>query len=343
MANEEAQKAAAKIASELSKLDFILPGELERVLPFISSKVDFAKFWEIAKRIPDLFRSSRLQHDVHEKLWGEYQELCDRAKNLQEGERDAKAAESSRNCRLIRSTIEDARHSGADVKNISDLGSARTKLGQAMDLMKERFLLKSDREACWEAWKETNEAISRRRESIYEDNYINLEKGNLSLISSLLDRFEPYEAIKYIKETQAKIKESDLTKDQRGWLREGIQRLWDRAVGQIEERKKAKDRKREEWLKRQEEYRRKHEQWQQNAEAKIGRLNNVIEKNEQYIERLQDQIDRLESQIDDSSNESFIDRARGWIEEKYAKIREVENNNRDIESKISDIRAQLDK
>lgn len=343
MAKDEAAIAARNIASELSTLSVILPSEIERILPFGSSKVDYARFWGKAKEITELFRSSSLRPADRAKLWGKYQELCERAKDLQGRERDEKAAESNRNYSLIRSIISDAKLYASGAKTFHDLRSARASIARAMELMKEQFLFKVDREACWEAWKEANDAVSRRREGICEGNYVTIEKGDLSLIGSLLGRGEPYEAINYIKQAQTKIKELDLTHDQRGWLRESLQRLWDSAIRQIEERKSAKERKHQEWLKRQEEYHRKREQWQQNTEARIGRLNNAIDKSEQYIEQQKDQIDRLESQIDDSSNDNFIDRARGWIEEKYAKIQEAENTIRDIESKISDIRAQLDK
>jgi chromosome segregation ATPase len=208
--------------------------------------------------------------------------------------------------------------------------------------MKAKFLIKDHRTECSAAWKEANDKLHSQRQAIFEGNYITIYSGDLNLIGTLLGGGQPYEAIKYIKEAQKKVSQLDFSKDQRRWLRESLQGLWNSASEQIEERKKEKQHKHQEWLNRQEEYRRKHEEWKEKMEAKIDRLNDLIEKNEGVIQGLQEQIDDLEAKIATAWNDDWADQAQQRVNEKYQKIQDIEQTNRELEAKIAEITARLD-
>lgn len=118
-----------------------------------------------------------------------------------------------------------------------------------------------------------------------------------------------------------------LTKDQRQELRERLQGLWDKAIAEIEERKKAREQKHENWVSRQEE--------------RLEKLDGWISTNDAFIEKLENEIAGLEDKIESSRNEGWADKARDWVAEKQTKISEVEAKNQDLRNQIDEINGKL--
>ncbi|MEK7083396.1 MAG: hypothetical protein AAB972_04440, partial [Patescibacteria group bacterium] len=83
-----------------------------------------------------------------------------------------------------------------------------------------------------------------------------------------------------IRDAQQKLRSAFLTKDQRQELRERLQGLWDKAIAEIEERKKAREQKHENWVSRQEE--------------RLEKLDGWISTNDAFIEKLENEIAGLE-------------------------------------------------
>jgi chaperonin cofactor prefoldin len=89
------------------------------------------------------------------------------------------------------------------------------------------------------------------------------------------------------------------------------------------------------------ERRRRHEEWRARMEARVERLNALIEKNKRVMAKLETQNDELEDEIRSAWNESWAERRRGWVEANEVKIRDMENTNRDSEEEIEDIKRRL--
>lgn len=192
--------------------------------------------------------------------------------------------------------------------------------------MKNRFLLKGDRQECWDLWREINDLLPHRREEIFGANYDDL-RGEVGRVANLATYGDPHEALQAIQAVQRRIKSAELTGDQRRWLRETLQEYWNTAVSHIEERRRERARK--------------HAEWKGHMEEKLNRLEALHEKNDGIVARLRNQIDDLESKIAEAWNDDWADRARGWVQEKYDKIADIERTNEELEEKMREIRSNL--
>lgn len=293
---------------------------------FPERRHDYRTFWERAKEIPNLFKSSRLSTYDRKRLWARYQSLCTNVKELRNRERETKLSNSSRNAEEIRPIIHDAHNWAVSAENPAHLQQARMLLRQALEKIKEKFLLKDHRNELWASWKEANDELGVRYSVLRDNNYDRI-RDEISAVSSVAVDGDPYEALARMKEIQKDIHDAFVSKDQRRWLREGVEEWWDKAIARIEERKAERAQKRDEW--------------QSRMEAKLDRLSDLREKNATIIERLREQIDDLEGKIDSSWNENWAEQARGWVQEKYEKIRDIEQTNDELEEKIREIKNRL--
>lgn len=327
---QEEPADAAKIQSALTELEEIanLPGFVDSAVPFLECKRNYAAFWAKAKETGSLFKGAHIPHGLREKLWAKQSDLCERVREFQNREREARYYDSQRNRDQILPILEEARNWLKGSRELGHLRESRRLLAQAMRLMKETTPLKQDRNACWQLWSEVNRLIPFRRQEILELNCVDFDH-DVNRIADLSVYQDPHEALKAIQEAQREIKSADLSREQRQCLRSALQKYWDIAVGRIDEERRT-------------EHVRKHQEWRGRMEEKRDRLEALLEKNESVIERIRDQIDELESQIADSSNNAWVERARGWIEEKYEKIGDIEQTDKDLEGKIREIRSQLE-
>lgn len=162
---------------------------------------DYNTFWEKAKEMPNIFKATRLPAKSREILWAKYQALCEHVKELRNREREARLSNSSQNAEEIRSIIREANGWAASGENAADLQKARSLLGQAMEKMKEKFLLKADRTELWARWKETNDALGARYSELQGINYDRI-RSDISDVSSIAVDGDPYEALTRMKEIQ---------------------------------------------------------------------------------------------------------------------------------------------
>jgi chromosome segregation ATPase len=206
------------------------------------------------------------------------------------------------------------------------LGECRQRVDEAMRLLKEKVLVKEDRDECWKLWRDVDAGIPGRRQEICDRNYEDFRR-DVHRIANLATYGEPRQALDAIQEVQREIKPAEVTRDQRQRIRESLQEYWDVARRRIDERRA--------------EGARKHEEWREKMDEKRDRLEALAEKNEGLVERLREEIDDLESKIEDAWNEDWAERARGWVQEKYEKIADIERTNEELEEKIREIRSKF--
>jgi hypothetical protein len=322
-----------RIEEALGELEGIarLPGffgeaVLTVVPDFLIEKRDYRAFWQKARELGAVFKESRLPQRERVELWARYSRLCEEVKALQERERADREVRSQRARDEITQLLREARRWADGAQDFQGLAEARTRLTRAMELMKERPLQKEDREACWEQWREVNELLGHRRHEITALNY-DVMRQPISEVSNLAVYGDPHEAIRAIQSLQKAIKVKDLTREQRGWLRDALQEWWDRAIQRLEERRKEKERK--------------HREWRDHMGEKLSRLEELKGKNEEIVRRLAAQIDDLEGKIASSWNEAWASRAREWVREKYEKIADIRRTDGELDEKIRDLRHRL--
>ncbi|MBI3589648.1 MAG: hypothetical protein HY093_04545 [Candidatus Liptonbacteria bacterium] len=123
---------------------------------------------------------------------------------------------------------------------------------------------------------------------------------------------------------QQSIRATELTRDQRQLLRDALQEWWDKAIERLNERRQQKQ-----------------SEWRAKEHDRLGRLESLIQKNDNVVSGLRDQIDDLREKQASARTEEFADLVGGWIREKYEKIADIERTNEEVEQKIREIRSRL--
>ncbi len=205
------------------------------------------------------------------------------------------------------------------------MDSARAFLTEILGYMKEKRLLKNDREYLWENWVRASGKLKSSRERIQRDGYI-IAKHNAEGCSDYINE-NPYDALKRIKEVQSEIKGMYMNREQRGEVYEILNRIWKIAsfkIGEIKEEK-----------------RKKQEDWKERTGGNIERWEKNVEKAEDTISHIKDNITKLEDEAANARTDEHAERVRGWIEEGYQKISDIENSISEWKDKISDARGKL--
>ena len=329
---EQLEANAQEVAREIDTL-----AELSRAS-------DYGNFWRMVKEINSLFRANRFFREDREELQERFQQIIEKTKEKQNTEREKSSHNSEyKILPLIKEAANDVTY---HADGPEALNKARALLSRAMDLMKTEFLLKTDRDTCWTAWRDASQGINDKRESLMDANFQDF-KDKISEIRTLLKElptfresvtsgvasiftheYDPHQALQCIKETQAELRQAFLNQDQRERIRERLQLALDEAIECIEAEKETR--------------RQKHEAWRGRTESRISQLEGFIENNDRYVETLQGQIGELEEQIANAWSEDWADRRRGWIQEKHNKIAEVEQKNEELRNQIQEMRNRLD-
>lgn len=332
---EKAKSNASEIEREIENLRY---NHLDSNAPLFTTRYHYREFWSHAKEISEMFKSSKLLREDRERLWRSYQEICEDVKRKQNEERH----ESERNREIIQSLITDTYFQAEGSSDKQDLDKAKSMQSETLQLMKERRLLKEDREHCWKYWREVNEKIHWKRHSLWESNFLHA-KEDASRCLNTAYYGDPYEAIEEIKEVQRSLRGVYMNKDQRHEIHDTLGDAWNKATSRIAVIKEEKKRKHEEYLRRKEEREIKYQEWRERTESNIERWENNIERAEYIISKIEDNINKLEDMAANARTDSYADRVRGWIEENYQRILDIRESIREWESKIYSARCKLNR
>lgn len=326
----QAQSNASAIGQEIERLK---TGHYETNLVGVIQYYRYREFWDHTKEIVEKFRTLRpLLKEDRERLWAMYQEACQDMKRIQDEEHE----KSRINRRDIESRIKDAYYAAGGSTGIDSvdadtemLDKAKAMQTETVNMMKGSKLVKEDREACWQYWREVNQAIVAKRGQTQEGNYIRILKGHHMEEALQKAKYgDPYEAMDHVRAAQASIKDAYISRERRQELYDILQEAWQSATSKIRGVKEDKTRK--------------YQEWRDRSEGNIARWEGRIEESEAFISRLEDQIEGLEDNIRNAWNDKYVLRATGWIAEKYAKIAEVRGQINDLEAKIEDVKSRLD-
>jgi len=193
--------------------------------------------------------------------------------------------------------------------------------------MREKLLLKADRDALWEYWKQANQEIINRRQQLQQSSYLNARERASSCLSPAYYG-DPYEALDKIKDVQNYMRGMYMHKDQWQDIRSTLDDAWSKArsrIGEIKEQKRAK-----------------YEDWRRRMEDHMDRWEGNIGRAEDAISKIEDNIDKLEDMAANAKTSEFEDRVQGWIRENYEKINDIKRSIRTWEDKIHSAKGRLD-
>lgn len=322
-AERDAKSNAKLIENEIYDLSV---SHLDKNVPvtivFPIRKFHYRDFWAHAREVSNMLKTLYSFKEERNELWENYKKVCDEVRTLQEQERN----ESEISRREIESLIDDAQGNIVHGNNEDDFSQARSQLDESQALMKEKTLIRDDREHCWRFWREVNDKWHWKRKDIQDTNYYVLGEEADRCFNNA--EYEPYATLHEIKEIQNRIQELSLSKEQRINLRATLNDAWNAAISKIDELK--------------EEKRQRHKEWREKMENNIEYWREKIADTEEYISRLEEQIDRLEDEASNARTDEYADRVQSWIDEKLEKIDELKEKIRGLENKITDVGSKLD-
>ena len=323
-AKEEQEQFRAKqeenaniLERELTKLEF---DHLVPNMPFSSKNYYFGDFWRHCKSVNQMFRDHPTVKDKRETLWSKYQSICREVEAYQKNEQ----ADVLHNFNEISDILSDAYNKVYFASGADSLKEGNDLCNRVMELLRERRLYKSEREKCFNRWKDIKNNIASKRSALQFDEMARAE-GEISTVSDRVSFDNPYEAQKEVQALQKSLYGFYLNREQRQELRNRLQELWEicsRRIGEVKDDK-----------------RRKHEEWASHMEENISRWENRINESEKFIDRLNDQIRDCENM--DVRSSDFQEKVDGWIREKHEKINEVNEQIRELNEKIRDVRDKL--
>lgn len=305
---------------------------------------DYKSFFAHAKEIVELFKTLKpLKKSDRESLWSEYQQICDHVRSRQNEEWRSRQARSKSEKEVCLRFIRNATYSAKGARDRNEVQNARMAIDEAHSQLRDRSrnMLKDDTQECWEAFRAAKTALHFRIKELQDVAYYEAQKAVSDARNALSYQSNPFDALKDYKEAQARAKGLYLSKDQFRWINGEFDSIWQGIQAKIEEYKREKQRKHEEWLRRKEEKDRKHQEWLNRQYENLQRWESRIDKLEDIIRRLENQISDLEDQRSNARTDDFADRCAGWINEKRNVIADMEATIRDLERKISDVKDKI--
>lgn len=154
---------------------------------------------------------------------------------------------------------------------------------------------------------------------------------------------KPRDVFAKLKETQALIRESFLTKVNREDQLSKVQSIWRQVSDFAAKVNEAWQQRQEQRAARDVEFAKKHAEWRERQEQNIARWESRISNSRSFIHRMQTLIATDEERLSNARSSEFADKVRGWIDEKQAKIDDTEKQIAELEDRVRDVRDRLDK
>lgn len=319
--NNAAQNQVRRVEREIERLSVLgafppNPNSVFNLKHPEPPQSDTSSFRKKAKDIDNLLGKAPLPESDANRLRKLHFDISAGVRARERREHDSRDAESQRNRSDVLGIIRDARSWAEGAKTLKDLGEARSRLAKARELLTQTFLGQQAQE-CWDIWKEVKAHVNDRHESICENNYRALDAEIISLSPSIQygDLRDAYE---HLGQMRQRIRESDLTKDQRGWLHERLAQLSERATQRS--RQERADRK----------------------EAKLQFYRRARENKQDQIDRLKGELAKLRILSYDERNPRRRDSLTRQIDDKERRIEQLDEAIKDIDRKIRRIREDLD-
>lgn len=307
-----------------------------------TGEFQYREFWADADEIDGMFKTlSPLPEEDKERLWAKYTRICREIKKRQEQEWQTRRAYSKQKRDSIEEKIKEAYSCANSAPEDTEiLSRAQALLSEALTWLKDGGkssdpadetpdkggLLREDRQACWDKWREANDSIFSQRRAIWDRNYEQIHPEASAALNEA-NNGDPFQALDKIKEAQSRLKDLPVSRSQREQIRETLNSAWEIGTAKVTEIREEKKRKFEDWRKR--------------MGIQIERWSNLIQQNKEEASELEGQIKRLMDQTKITRSGEHTETLRNWMAEKRQKIREINEINGDLEEKIQAAKEKL--
>jgi hypothetical protein len=305
------------------------------LLEAMCAKKEHKQFWEEVNSINAMLNAGSLGREQKNDARSRINILCLKVKEEQQEIFAQAKEESKRGSRekvaFIMNMLQEALASELSPDGIQtgmgmvERAQAYLRSGKIGEL--EGYMLREDKDECFEKLREAKEDILSRRAKLKEANYRNFKK-ELDALSLLADNGDPYSALDEIKAARSRKRELLMDSAHYDEINTSLNNSWEKAIGRINV---LRDEKAD-----------KHRKWRGDMQSKITQLKGLIEKNTAYIENLENQLEDLHDKLPTTLSTIHRERMEGWILEKERKIEDVTKSNIEIQEKIIDIKSRLD-
>ncbi len=199
------------------------------------------------------------------------------------------------------------------------LNEVRTLLGSKRPGSPGRVLVGPDRRACWDHWRHARDALQRVRDRQQEQDYQALA-APVAEVNECARSGAPYEAIRRVKELQARLGQAYLRRGQFEDLRKRLSEAWQAAQARITEQRQERSKSRDEWRTR--------------MEGHVARWRGTLEQKKGQREHLLQQAAKLEGMERSARSEDFALQVHGWSQENAEKLRRTEESITELEERI---------
>ena len=199
------------------------------------------------------------------------------------------------------------------------LNEVRALLGSDLPGSPRQLLIGPDRRACWDRWRQVRDALKRVRDRQQEQDYQALA-APVAEVNECARSGDPYEAIRRVKELQARLGQAYLRRGQFEELRKRLSEAWQAALARINEQRRERSAHRDEWRAR--------------MEGHVARWRGTLEQKRGQHEHLLQQVAKLEGMEKNTRSEDFAVQVRGWLQETAEKLRRTEESIAELEERI---------
>jgi len=319
----------------------------------VAGVFQYREFWAHANEVAEKIKTiTPLPEDDRERLQEEFQRICRDVKRRQAEERDSRRAESRQRRETIERKIAEARSCAESApEDMKSLNKAQALLGEALAMLKEGTpqkadpakedsaaptpaevapagggLLREDRQACWDKWRQANDFVFGKRQAIWNRDYEEVIPKVKEAVAEASEG-DSFHALDKIKEVQALLKKAHLSKTQREEIRGMLNGAWETAIGKVNAVRDEKRRKYEEWLSR--------------MEANLQRWTEELGKNKEMEAQLEAEMAQIKEQIQTAKSREVTDALREQLSQNRQKIASLGRLNKQLEEKIEAVKAKI--
>lgn len=343
MSESMAEEWAKWLEKERSNLE-VLEQRIEELSTNHQSPEGFQyiKFWAETDEISSLLETMQpLPRNEKIRLQGMLDSICHDIKKQQQRERREQQAQSRQSREEIEEKMNQAQtmadSAPDDIKTLNKaqalLKSAHESLkdgggdNEAKSLSQKAALMRNDRQACWDKWREINDLIHERRQAIWDRNYQHIEGRVRNAVAEASDG-NPHEGLKKIKGVQKDLKAMALNREHREEIKNTLNEAWDKAIFKVNEIREEKQRKFEGWLSQ--------------TEGQLEQLEEQLKLNQEESSRIQAEIEQFKEAIQSVRARDYGDSLREKIAGRRARLKELEVLNRQIEGRIQALRVKIE-
>ncbi len=320
------QANASRIERELQRL-----ATQHRVPPTQDSPggYRFGPFLAHSRDLQAMLENLDLADDDRDRLKAEFDRIRAPVMELYSHEQE----ESQRNRRAIEDIVNEALARAQGAMDREVIISARSRLREALQPLKEAKMLREDRDAAWAFWREAHGKLALQEQTLLDEAFAGVQQRAQQCVEEA-SRGDPYEALQSIKTLQQELARQSLRREQREQVRQVLGDAWERAQSRIGELRVERQRRREERQRRREE-------WKQRMAANLEKWAASLAEAQAELEQLHKDIKGLEEEEQNAGSPAYAQVLRRLIKEKHQEIAKLEQQIKDWQAKIQDVRGSL--